>query len=191
MLSFSLNSTKANYNIPSSIVSTITDTSNDPNKVRARQWVSIWYLNRVNGNADDNTNMEAYAYGCEQNYLKSVSAREVAILSEDEVKNGEKGGIGEIFLKYSEQYFESLEERSVFISAVKNLFEMSDIIEIEDNVDIITAMLNALKGNIQSIEIIKKLKSKYEKLSEVLYSIMSVNNWSNIITSMRGEMMGC
>lgn len=184
MLSFSLNTrNNVNYSVPESVKKAI-DSGTD----RAREWVSTWYFNRLNGNADDNTNMEAYAYGCEQNYLKSVSAREVAILSEDEVKEGVKGGIGAMFLKYYEPYFENIEEMSEFISATNNLFEMSDIIEIEDNVDIITAMLNALRGNTQSIDIIKQLKQKYDKLGEVLYAIMSVDNWSGILTSMRGEL---
>lgn len=192
MLSFSLNNNKTNFfKVPESVKKVLSsedgELNMDINSARSREWVSTWYFNNAKGRTYEDTDIKAYSYACEQNYRKAIAEREVAILSEEEVERGERGGIGEMFLKCTEKYFENIEERSEFESAVKNLFDMSDMIEIEDNVDIITAMLNALKGNLQSVKIIKALKDKYEKLGDILFSIMSVSNWADILTEMRGE----
>ena len=58
---------------------------------------------------------------------------------------------------------------------------MADLIEIEYDINIITAMLQAAKGNIVSIGLIKSVKDKYIGLSDLLFKVMTHEGWAEAL----------
>ena len=60
---------------------------------------------------------------------------------------------------------------------------MADIIEIEQDVNLITVMLQAVKGNLTSINLLKKIKDQYDGLSDLLFTVMSQEGWSDLLCS--------
>lgn len=110
---------------------------------------------------------------------------EVPIVMNDELDDdtGAKEGVSENVLKYVEENLDRIADSDELRESIAQLYEMADIIEIEQDVNLITVMLQAVKGNLTSINLLKKIKDQYEGLSDLLFTIMSQEGWSNLLCS--------
>lgn len=148
----------------------------EANDIR-RQWLSTLYINVCKGNADQSTDLTAYAVSCNKNRNLAIANSEIPIISSDELDAGVKG-ICSDSLGYDEERFKSMEEYSKFLSDLYELLNMGDFLEIEEDIDLVQTMLSALDGSKTSVKLLQELIAKYQNMGDLLHSVMSVPEWS-------------
>lgn len=146
----------------------------EANDIR-RQWLSTLYINMCKGNAEQNTDITAYAVSCNKNRNLAIANSEVPIISSDDLEAGVKG-ICSDSIGYDESRFKDIEEYSKFLSDLYELLNFADFLEIEEDIDLVQTMLSALDGSKTSIKLLQELISKYD-MKDLLYSVMSVPEW--------------
>lgn len=131
----------------------------------------------------EDVNTFAYMKKCEWTRKARKNKHESNIITQEEQddENSAKGGVSEKVLVYTATELDDVANSSEFKDSVAQLYEMADLIEIEQDVNIIRAMLQAVKGNTASVSIIKSIKDKYEGLSDLLYKVMAFEGWSEVL----------
>ena len=122
----------------------------------------------------------AYMKKCAWTAKVHKNKHESNINNSDEDDNEEKqrSGVSEKVLFYMEGHIDEIADSAEFRHNVEQLMDMVEVIELEQDVNIITAMLQAAKGSHTAINIIKRVKDCYVGLSDLLYSIMAQDGWT-------------
>lgn len=177
MLTFSVNRGIKNVKMNLDFIRNAESTGRvgEANDIR-RQWLSTLYINICKGNAEQSTDITAYAVSCNKNVNLAIANSEVPIISSDELDAGVRG-ICSDSLGYDEERFKSIEDYSKFIGDLHELLNFADFLEIEEDVDLVQTMLSALDGSKTSVKVLQGLITKYENMKDLLYSIMSIPEW--------------
>lgn len=181
MVTFSVNSSRKDIKMNLGFIRSSEKSGNvgEANDIR-RQWLSTLYLNICNNKAEQDTDVTAYAVACNKRAMLNIANSEVPIISSDDLDEGVKG-MCEDSLGYDEERFKTIEDYAKFITDLHEFINFADFVEIEDDIDLVQTMLSALDGNKIAVKAIQTLIAKYERLKELLYSIMSVEGWSKSI----------
>lgn len=101
----------------------------------------------------------------------------VPIISEVEEDEGVQG-VPVNVLSFIEENLDVLADSDEFKSCMAQLYDMADIVELELDISLIDTLKSALKGNTVAIDCIKMLKTEYEGLGDVMYKVLSRDEWS-------------
>ena len=143
-----------------------------PKTELGREWMSEMYIKALNG-AVTAGNVDAYAFGCALNVEKNKVKREVPLITADELSAGYKGQLVDSFSADKASYedahrltfaVDDFEEDSSYANALAQLEDIRPVIFNELHIDI----ANTLMGGS-----LKNLISKYEKLGDVIKTILA------------------
>ena len=130
----------------------------------------------------EDVNTFSYMKKCKWTKQARKNKYESNIISqEEEDDENVTGGVAERVLAYVETDLDRIADSSEFKYCLEQLYDMADLIEIEYDINIITAMLQAAKGNIVSIGLIKSVKDKYIGLSDLLFKVMTHEGWTEAL----------
>lgn len=130
----------------------------------------------------EDVNTFSYMKKCKWTKQARKNKYESNIISqEEEDDENVTGGVAERVLAYVETDLDRIADSSEFKNCLEQLYDMADLIEIEYDINIITAMLQAAKGNIVSIGLIKSVKDKYIGLSDLLFKVMTHEGWAEAL----------
>ena len=131
------------------------------------------------------SDVKAYAYLKKAEWTKDAykNKYETNIVTNEETDDDEvaKNGVSEDILKYVDNNLDRIAESSQFADSIKQLKEMSDVLEIEEDINLLSVMLQALRGNLSSIAILKDIKDKYKGLGDLIYTVLAHGNVEEVL----------
>lgn len=173
MLTFSLNKTTTD------VMGKVATIDCATNSDLGRQWLSEIYFNSLDGRVNDNVNVTAYGYACEQNTKMVKQKREVNLITVDEAADGVKG-IADVVASYIDNNIDSLIEASEFKYQMEQFIEMRDYLLIEEGVALDRLILQAKRANEKAIKRLRDLITDYH-LEDMVKAVLENSNFMNIL----------
>lgn len=152
-----------------------------PKTELGREWMSEMYIKALNG-AVTAGNVDAYAFGCALNVEKNKVKREVPLITADELSAGYKGQLVDSFSADKASYedahrltfaVDDFEEDSSYANALAQLEDIRPVIFNELHIDIANTLMCGLSTLNGSVASLKNLIAKYEKLGDVIKTILA------------------
>lgn len=119
------------------------------NSEKACEWASTIFENALNGRVTSDTDVLAYASGCERNQKMSKAKKEVNVLSVEELNETSQVGVADTVFQYTHDYLESIIESDEINHAVAEFIDMRDYLYIEEGLDI-WVLLQKLYDNLSA-----------------------------------------
>lgn len=141
-----------------------------PTTEKGREWLSEVWFKAIEGKVDENVNVNAYGYVCDQNTKMALNKKETSLLTADEVNDGLKG-VSEIVASYVDDNIDYIIESSEIKTLVEDFINMRyDILE-EAGVDLWRVVKLARRYNTKMVDKLRQLIQEYD-IGELIRGIL-------------------
>lgn len=166
-----------------------------------REWLGETYMRAVGGSlgaAPVIPSMDKWGFGCTQKTNLSKMRREVEIISENDLEDGQKGVVLERadetlnpnLVTYDKEAL-AFEEEEYYQQQLEQFASMRELIFLEHQVDFALLLLQAANYVRAAQEKIRFLNSQYLRLDTLVADILTGSTWHEDLQRMTNQPLVC
>lgn len=136
-----------------------------------RAWLSEVVVKALDDKTDAEVNVDAYGYACEKNQTMAVGAREVALLSVEEIQMGQRG-VADTVANYLDLNIDMIVESSEVRTLVYEFLNVHETIMIEEGQNLWKIISLAKQANAKMTEKLIDIIKRHD-ISDLVNGVLS------------------
>jgi hypothetical protein len=125
-----------------------------------REWWSEVWIKALEGNVDDQVNIDAYGYTCERNTKMVVAQKEVALVTAEELEMGVRG-VADTVASYFDLNIDTLIESTEVVTLVEEFLQVHEMLAVEEGINLWKVMTLARQQNAKMVEKFRDIISRH------------------------------